>query len=185
MPSLRRLLLPLLALLSSLAGGSEPRIGAVPNLQALARQAGYIFSGTVASVERELPANSGGLAVMRVTFRVDQPVRGVRAHQLLAVREWAGLWEAGDRYQVGERMLVFFYPPSKLGLTSPVAGSFGRFNIQSNGDLLLPAARRAALVGDPAWSDVMEAAPARTPLDSKERLSSSRLARAVRRAAEE
>ncbi|GAC1428679.1 MAG: hypothetical protein NVS1B11_11280 [Terriglobales bacterium] len=42
-----------------------------------------------------------------------------------------------DRYFVGERLLLFLYPPSKLGLTSPVGGSLGRFNLDSAGNVAL------------------------------------------------
>jgi hypothetical protein len=49
------------------------------------------------------------------------------------VREWAGLWEAGERYRAGERVLLYLYPPSKLGLTSPVGGRLGRYQIGHDG----------------------------------------------------
>ena len=31
--------------------------------------------------------------------------------------------------------MLFLYPPSKLGLTSPVAGAFGRFAVDSKGQV--------------------------------------------------
>jgi hypothetical protein len=45
------------------------------------------------------------------------------------VCEWSGLWNAGERYRVGEQVLLFLYPNSRLGLTSPVGGAQGRFAI--------------------------------------------------------
>jgi hypothetical protein len=94
----------------------------------LARSSGYIFAGTVKSVERIAPKGNG-VAIVQINFHVDQAMRGVRTGQTLVVREWAGLWESGERYRPGERVLLFLYPPSKLGLTSPVRGPTGRFRI--------------------------------------------------------
>ena len=75
---------------------------------------------------------------MEITFRVDVAVRGVRVGQVLKVREWAGLWDSRDRYRRGERVLLFLYPPSKLGLTSPIGGDMGRFEVGGDGRVLLP-----------------------------------------------
>jgi hypothetical protein len=96
------------------------------------RDSGEIFAGTVLNVERgEWPA-IGGLATTQITFRVDEPIRGVQKKQTIQVREWGGLWQAGERYRVGEQVLLFLHPASKLGLTSPVGGSMGRFEIDRN-----------------------------------------------------
>ncbi|HEV8047621.1 MAG TPA: hypothetical protein VGP35_07820 [Terriglobales bacterium] len=98
----------------------------------LTLSAGYIFAGTVKSIDRTaLKKNAVG--TVQINFHVDQGMRGVRTGQALTVREWAGLWSSGERYRVGERVLLFLYPPSKLGLTSPVQGALGRFNIGSDG----------------------------------------------------
>ncbi len=104
----------------------------LPHAHPLTRSSGYIFAGTVKSVERTAPKRNGVAAVV-INFHVDQAMRGVRTGQMLAIREWAGLWESGERYRPGERVLLFLYPPSKLGLTSPVGGPMGRFRIDPNG----------------------------------------------------
>jgi hypothetical protein len=104
------------------------------------QSSGYIFAGTVKSVERPA-ANENGVATVQVTFHVDQGLRGVRSGQVLAIREWAGLWESGERYRPGERVLLFLYPPSKLGLTSPVQGPMGRFHIGPDGQIVLDPGR--------------------------------------------
>ena len=101
----------------------------------LIRSSGYIFAGTVRSVERVAPKGKG-VAIVLISFHVDQAMRGVRTGQTLAIREWAGLWESGERYRPGERVLLFLYPPSKLGLTSPVAGPMGRFRIGPDGRVI-------------------------------------------------
>ncbi len=116
-----------------------------PTLLQLTQKAGYIFSGTVLSVERDRPQASDEVATVRITFRVDQALRGVSSRQTLTVREWAGLWDSGDRYFPGEQVLLFLYQPSKLGLTSPVNGNFGRFKLDNRGQILLDAQRLADL----------------------------------------
>jgi hypothetical protein len=108
----------------------------LPHRHPLIRSSGYIFAGTVKSVERAAPKGHG-VATVVINFHVDQAVRGVRTGQTLAIREWAGLWESGERYRPGERVLLFLYPPSKLGLTSPVGGPMGRFKIDPQGRVIL------------------------------------------------
>jgi hypothetical protein len=113
--------------------GPNPRGFPYPHPpRTLIRSSGYIFAGTVKSVEHAAPKGNG-VATVLVDFHVDEGIRGVRTGQTLAIREWAGLWESGERYRPGERVLLFLYPPSKLGLTSPVGGPEGRFRIGPDG----------------------------------------------------
>ena len=105
-------------------------------LRQLTSSAGYIFVGRVKSVQYA-PGKSGHVPTMRIRFAVEQGLRGVRSGTVLTIRQWAGLWEAGERYRKGERVLLFLYPQSKLGLTSPVGGQRGRFSLDRNGQVLL------------------------------------------------
>jgi hypothetical protein len=153
-----------------------PPAPSLPTLQQLTQRAGYIFAGTVLSVERVQPKSQNEVATVQITFRVDQAVRGVSSRQNLVIREWAGLWDSGDRYHRGEQVLLFLYQPSKLGLTSPVNGSLGRFKLDSSGRILLNAARLAALQIDaPTLS-------ARPILSGTTSINSRDLVRLIRRA---
>lgn len=98
------------------------------------QSAGIIFSGTVLKVEHLRSAGFPG--VTQMTFRVESAIRGARRGQTLLVREWAGLWNSGERYRPGERVLLFLYPESKLGLTSPVGGPSGRYEVDHAGRVL-------------------------------------------------
>jgi hypothetical protein len=118
-----------------------PGIRILPQRHSLTLQSGYIFSGTVKAVERLAPRANGSVAVMRITFHVDRGLRGTRTGQTLVIREWAGLWQAGERYRPGERVMLFLYPPSKLGLTSPVGGKAGRFPVDSGGRVIIEPRR--------------------------------------------
>jgi hypothetical protein len=114
----------------------------------LTRSSGYIFAGTVKSVERLAPKGNG-VATVQISFHVDEAMQGVHSGQMLAIREWAGLWESGQRYRAGERVLLFLYPPSKLGLTSTVRGPQGRFRIGPDGQVVVDPARIGVPVGHP------------------------------------
>jgi len=43
----------------------------------------------------------------------------------------------GERYQPGEQVVLFLYPASSLGLTSPVGGEMGRFQVDKVGRVAL------------------------------------------------
>jgi hypothetical protein len=112
------------------------------------QSSGYIFAGTVKSIARAAPKKNS-IATVEINFHVDQGMRGVRTGQTLTIREWAGLWQSGERYRPGERVLLFLYPPSKLGLTSPVQGAMGRFRIGPDGQLVLDPGRIGSLARRP------------------------------------
>lgn len=109
------------------------------HLGMLARRSGVIFSGTVIGIQHLDPDPSTTVATTQITFRVQTAIRGVRSGQGITIREWVGLWNNGERYRLGERVLLFLYPASRLGLTSPVGGRVGRFQIDSVGRVEVPA----------------------------------------------
>jgi hypothetical protein len=165
-----------LALLSLSAAGQNPSAKQLPvplsNLRQLSRNSGYIFDGTVLSVE-PMAQNEASVATVQITFRVEQAIRGTRAGQVLTIREWAGLWISGERYRPGERLLLFLYSPSQLGLTSPVGGPLGRFAVDSGGNAVIENGRLPALGLGPA---------ARNQLGVKNRLNARALAMAIQQA---
>jgi hypothetical protein len=76
----------------------------------LARAAGTIFSGTVTAISRR-PANAGqSVETVAVTFHIEQAIRGVTPGEDLTISQWIGLWSGGQRYHLGERVLLFLYP---------------------------------------------------------------------------
>jgi hypothetical protein len=87
-------------------------------LQDLSSRADVVFVGQVESIERTA-------GVVTVTFRVQQAVLGQVGSEY-TLREWAGLWAAGQqRYRQGERAMVFLHAPGAAGLSSPVDGLDG------------------------------------------------------------
>jgi hypothetical protein len=117
--------------------------------QQLVHAAGIIFSGRVTFIGRAALTSGQDAASTAVTFQVEHAMRGASAGQNLTIHEWAGLWNSGERYHVGERLLLFLYSPGKLGLTSPVAGAMGRFAMDSQGKIVMSAEHVQALAEDP------------------------------------
>jgi hypothetical protein len=105
---------------------AAPAAGKIPDVRQIARSSALIFSGKVFSVDRQ-PGNSVSPATTLIQLQVLEAIRGVRRGQVIQIREWGGLWDAGERYHKGEQVLLFLYPPGKAGLTSPVGGRGGRF----------------------------------------------------------
>jgi hypothetical protein len=138
----------------------------------IAGAAGTIFSGTVVSIERHAATQGQSVETVAITFHVENAIRGATPGENLTISQWIGLWSGGQRYRVGERLLLFLYPPSKLGLTSCVAAGMGRFTIDSWGRVLLSAQHLSAFRTDPV-------------LGGKSRVRVSDFALAVRRASEE
>src|SRR5438094_3340147 len=146
-------------LLPAIFAVAQRRPGAlVDNVNQFARSSGYIFSGTVLKIQRTT-AGQNAVAFTQITFRVDEAIQGVRSRKIFTIREWSGLWDSGERYRPGERVLLFLYPVSKLGFTSPVGGPLGRFAVDHAGkststarsaSLCLPTAHIRSLPEDPA-----------------------------------
>lgn len=114
-------------------------------LRRLARDAGIIFSGTVQKIEPVASAARGDIGLVRITFLVEDALRGATPGEPLTVSEWDGLWTSGDRYRVGEELLLFLYPPSRdLGLTTTVAGSRGRISLADSQLSMADVARQIA-----------------------------------------
>lgn len=152
-----------------------PRVPVAPpgfGFPQFSRVAGVIFSGTVAKIEPRRATRGQPLETVAVTFHVESSIRGATPGKDIVIAEWIGLWLGGQQYRIGERVLLFLYPPSKLGLTSSIGGPMGRFAVDPYGRVLLTAQQLAAFQKDPV-------------LGGKSRVRMSDFALAVRRAGEE
>jgi hypothetical protein len=126
-----------------------PRISSPGAFRQMIRAAGIIFSGRVTFIGQTARSSRPDAASTAITFQVEHAIRGTSTGQSLTIREWAGLWTNGERYRVGQRVLLFLYSPSKLGLTSPVAGGMGRFAMDSQGQVVMGAQDIVILEADP------------------------------------
>jgi hypothetical protein len=128
------LVLPLSSLLTAQVRPlkSVPPVSSVSSLQFLTARAGLIFAGTVLSLQCVRPSRPNETESVEVRFRVDQPVRGASLGPIVRIREWGGLWVGRPPYLAGQRLMVFLYLPSRLGLTSLVTG-IGNFPVDRQG----------------------------------------------------
>jgi hypothetical protein len=152
-------------------GPARPVSGTI-RFPVIAQAAETIFSGTVTGIVRRPATRGQAIETVAITFHVEQAIRGATPGENFTLSQWIGLWSSGQRYHVGERVLLFLYPPSKLGLTSCVGASMGRFAIDPAGRVLLSTKHLAAFRTDPV-------------LGGKAHVRLSDFALAVRRASEE
>jgi hypothetical protein len=107
---------------------TAPDISVAAALSSLSARADVVFAGEVTAVR---PV--GG--VVEVEFQVDQNLKGPVTGSYV-LREWAGLWAAGQRrYWVGEHAVVFLHEAGKSGLSSSVDGMEGILPITVTGDM--------------------------------------------------
>ncbi len=161
-----------------------------PQWKQRSRRAGLIFAGTVLAAApstgtaqpAEPPGTTPGTAVeITLSLRVDTAIAGVQPGQVLTIHEWAGARNMYWPMMKGQHVLIFLYPPSRLGLTSPVGGSRGQI-------ILDPAGKNVA-DHDPQAAAPMGLRNASSPQPrvtlSKESVSVVQLERAIRSAREE
>jgi hypothetical protein len=117
-----------------------------PQWKQLSRRSGMIFAGTVLAAaaqtvtsqtlatDRAVPAGvPAATPAVQLTFRVDQAIAGVKQGQILTIHEWAGAWSMHRPLSSGQHILIFLYPLSRLGFTSPVGGSLGQVALDPSG----------------------------------------------------
>jgi hypothetical protein len=96
-----------------------------PQWRQMSRRAGMIFAGTVLSaatsiVTTETAATDRATPAVQLSFRVDEAIAGVERGQILTIHEWARAWSMHRPMSKGQHILIFLYPPSRLGFTSPL-----------------------------------------------------------------
>jgi hypothetical protein len=176
----------------------------------VSRRAGMIFAGTVlapamqnAPVERSLAtakfarisfatssvATSAGVSSIQLSFRVDEAIAGVEAKQVITIHEWAGARSMHRPMRVGEHVLIFLYPPSRLGLTSPIGGSSGMIALDPSGNVSIAPESTSGVTPQSGSSQRESARRPRTASDQRAvsgtQISLIQLERAIRSAREE
>lgn len=140
----------ILFLLFFILGVFSPEVRAASvlplSLDQLAQQAGTIFVGRCQGVETSL--DEQGLPSTYARFEVEQGLKGTEGGVTLLIKQYGAvraplhvgegesvivspktLTLAGGSYRPGAEYLLFLYPESELGFTSPVGAGQGRFEI--------------------------------------------------------
>lgn len=106
------------------------------NIERLVRDAGMIFAGRVINVETGERDKDMNLFVTHYTFLVTEKMYGVESDTIV-INQYGGEADGQEfypkgvpRFYEGEDVLVFFYPPSKIGMSSPVGMDQGKFMIR-------------------------------------------------------
>ena len=144
MSAFRRISLPALVCLASFCAGQVLDPADVtrvlgPHWRQMSRASGMVFAGTVISVAAEPTGKQNPLPIAITRVRVNEAIVGVRPGQVIAIREWSGASSMHRAMSPGERLLIFLYPPSRLGLTSPVGGRQGQVVLNARGELIAPS----------------------------------------------
>ena len=112
---------------------------------------GHAVKTTTAAGSRPV---AGTTPAVELSFRVDEAIAGVERGQILTIHEWAGAWSMHRPMTTGQRILIFLYPPSRLGLTSPVGGSLGQVALDPSGKNVIVRRTGVAL----SWQNASAAA---------------------------
>ena len=175
-----------------------------PQWKQLSRRAGMIFAGTVltavtqtaitqtvitqtvtaqtAAPDRAVStAVPGTTPAVQLSFRVDRAIAGVEQGQILTIHEWAGAWSMHRPLSSGQHILIFLYPLSRLGFTSPVGGALGQVALDASGKMVSKSGQKHL----PPIGLRNESPPQpRVPVDSRS-VSVVQLERAIRSARNE
>ena len=101
------------------------------NLDSLAETADRVFVGTCIGVKDIKKDKLAKVHVIKYIFRITDGIKGVNGKTEISFKQWnAASREAG--YEIGKKYVLFLYPNSSLGLTSPVGFLQGQFNINTD-----------------------------------------------------
>ena len=152
--------LSLLALASALYASAQAQQTTLPPqtveeaLHQMSDSAGVIFVGEVTAI-RSRSGENGSSGIVEVDFRIDQAVRNCTPNTTYTLREWAGLWAAGDqRYRPGQHLLMLLHSPGSSGISSPVGGMTGAIPVRASTpspDTASAATASAPLIADLRW----------------------------------
>lgn len=102
------------------------------NLQEIIQASGKIFTGRCLKVEEIENDPESNLEVVNYRFKVIEGIRGVKDNSEISFKQWKPTVRNAS-YEVGKKYVLFLYPKSNKGLTSPVGLSQGLFDIGKKG----------------------------------------------------
>ncbi len=132
----------------SLVTSSALAISRQVNLNEMTAGAGRVVHGRISEVRRGVHPDYNHIAVTFVTLDVIEMLKG-RAATRLTFMQFAGAAQARThnyhlpKYAVGEEVVLFLYPESRYGFTSPVGEGQGKFQVSHD-----PRTGRAALLNE-------------------------------------
>ena len=102
------------------------------NLEEITDSANRIFSGTCINREEIQNDSVSNLNVVKYTFSIEESIKGVDNLNQISFKQWKPTTKNAG-FEVNKKYVVFLYPESELGLTSPVGFQQGKFSIEKKG----------------------------------------------------
>jgi hypothetical protein len=148
MPSLTRraalgVAFGLIVALYVLAPSPAGAIGRRLDLATMAESAGTIVSGRITQLRPGSHPKYPNIGVLYVTMKVNETLKGTPRQQFTFMQFTGRAMNSSKKtlavaytlsdlpsYRVGEEVVLFLYPASSVGFTSPVGGPQGKFQIR-------------------------------------------------------
>lgn len=103
--------------------------GRIPNVAEMTAAAARVVHGRVTDVRAGQHPTQPSLAVLFVKLEVIESLKGSPAREISFMQFAGGVFSHLPTYRVGEEVLLFLYPESRYGLTSPVGEGAGKFRV--------------------------------------------------------
>jgi hypothetical protein len=136
--------LGLIALWGALSAPPAGAVGRPVDLATMTERAGTIVSGRITQLRMGSHPKYQHIGALYVTVKVDEMMKGTPS-DTVTFMQFSGLAPQGvnargvsmaqtlpdlPSYRVGEEIVLFLYPASNVGFTSPVGGEQGKFLVR-------------------------------------------------------
>ncbi|HYE74119.1 MAG TPA: hypothetical protein VEF04_12350 [Blastocatellia bacterium] len=101
--------------------------GRIVNVAEMTMVAGRVVHGRVVAVRSGLHPQQPNVSVLFVKIQVIEMLKGAPAPEISFMQYAGGSFSHLPQYRLGEEIMLFLYPESRLGLTSPVGEGQGKF----------------------------------------------------------
>ena len=102
------------------------------NLEEITAAADRIFAGICINVEEIEDDPESKLPVFKYTFKITEAIKGIGGKEKITFKQWKPTAK-GAAYDVEKKYILFLFPDSERGLTSPVGFLQGQFEIEKKG----------------------------------------------------
>ena len=102
------------------------------NLEEITAAANRVFAGICTNVEEIEDDPESKLPVFKYTFKITETIKGLEGKEEITFKQWKPtVRNAG--YDTGKKYILFLFPDSERGLTSPVGFLQGQFDVEKKG----------------------------------------------------
>ena len=102
------------------------------NLEEITSASDRIFTGICTNVEEIEDDLKSKLPVVKYTFKITEAIKGLQEKEEITFKQWQPTTKDAS-YEVEKKHILFLYPNSERGLTSPVGFLQGQFKVAKKG----------------------------------------------------